>query len=139
MSQIILELPTFIEPFIHAQHLEYLRDWKNFITPYLRENSFVGISKPRHFRFYMQDNKAHAQYKDNARSPLWIPENRHIWLYEISNVCPQIPLAPIAKPKDRKLRVLNDFVLLKERHIARYMDIEKNLLAIEAIDRFISI
>ena len=58
--------------------------------------------------------------------------------HEIPNVRLQIPLAPIAEPEDRELRALNDFILLKERHIARYMDIEKNLLAIEATDRFIS-
>ena len=47
-------------------------------------------------------------------------------------------LAPIVKPEDRELWALNDFILLKERHIACYMDIEKNLLALEATDRFIS-
>jgi hypothetical protein len=138
MLQIIRERPTFTEPFIHAEHLEHIRDWKSFITPYLREDAFVGISKPHHFRFYMQDNKPHVQYKDYARSLLWIPENGHICLDEVPNVRLQIPLAPIAEPDERELRALNDFILLKERHIARYMDIEKNLLAIEAIERFIS-
>ena len=86
----------------------------------------------------MQDNKPHVQYKDYARSLLWIPENGRICLYEIPNVRLQIFLAPIVKPEDRKLWALNDFILLKEWHIACYMDIEKNLLAIEATDRFIS-
>ena len=80
MLQIIRERPTFTEPFIHAEHLEHIRDWKSFITPYLREDAFVGISKPHHFRFYMQNNKPHVQYKDYARSLLWIPENGHICL-----------------------------------------------------------
>ena len=62
----------------------------------------------------MQDNKPHVQYKDYARSLLRIPENGHICLSEIPNVCLQIPLAPIAKPEHRKLRALNDFILLKE-------------------------
>ena len=65
MLQIICKWPTFTEPFIHAEHLQYIRDWKSFITPYLREYAFVGISKPHHFRFYMHDNKPHVQYKDN--------------------------------------------------------------------------
>ena len=33
---------------------------------------------------------------------------------------------------------MNNFILLKERHIARYMDIEKNLRAIDVVDRFFS-
>ena len=33
MLQIIRERPTFIEPFIHTEHLEHIRDWKIFITP----------------------------------------------------------------------------------------------------------
>ena len=101
----------------------------------MREGAFVGISKPHHFRFYMRDNKPHVQYKDYANYLLWIPKNGLICLY--SDVRLQIPLAPIAKPEDRELRTLNDFTLLKERHIARYMDIEKNLLNIEATNRFI--
>ena len=68
--QIICEHPTFTEPFIRAKHLEYIRNWRSFITPYLREDAFVGISKPHHFRCYMQDNKPHVQYKDYARSLL---------------------------------------------------------------------
>ena len=35
MLQIICERPTFTEPFIHVEHLEYIRDWKSFIPPYL--------------------------------------------------------------------------------------------------------
>ena len=96
----------------------------------MREYAFVGISKPHHFRFYMQDNKPHVQYKDYARSLLWIHENGHICHSEIANVRLQIPLAHIAEPEDRELKALSDFILLKERHIARYMDIEKNILAI---------
>ena len=87
----------------------------------------------------MHDYKPHVQYKDNARSLLWTPENGHICLYEIPNVRLQIPLAPIAELEDREIGALNNFNLLNKRHIARYMDIEKNLLAIEAIDRFILI
>ena len=70
MLQIIRERPTFTEPFIHAEHLEYIRDWKSFITPYLREYAFVETSTPQHFRFHTQNNKAHVQYKDYARSLL---------------------------------------------------------------------
>ena len=43
MLQIIHERPTFNDPFIDAEHLEYIIDWKSFITPYLQENAFVGI------------------------------------------------------------------------------------------------
>ena len=82
MLQIIRERPTLSEPFIHAEHLENIRDWKSFITLYLRKDAFVGISKLHHFRFYMQDNKSHVQYKDYARSLLWIPKNGHIFTIE---------------------------------------------------------
>ena len=138
MLQIIRERLTFTETFIRAESLEYIRDWKSFITSYLQEDAFVGISKPHHFKFYMQDNKAHVQYKDYTRSFLWIPENGHICLHEIPNVRVQIPFVLIAESEDRELRALNDFILLKERHIACYMEIEKNLLAFEATNRFIS-
>ena len=67
MLQIIREHPTCIEPFIHAKHLEYIRDWKCFSTPYLRKYAFVEISIPHHFKFCMQDNKPHVQYKDYAK------------------------------------------------------------------------
>ena len=80
----------------------------------------------------------HVQDKDYARYLLWISKNGHICFYENSNARLQILLAPIDEPEDRKLGALNDFISLKERHIARYIDIEKNFLAIEATDRFMS-
>ena len=49
----------------------------------------------------------------------------------------QIFLTPIAKLEAKELRALNNFILLKEQNIARYIDIEKNLLDIEATYRFI--
>jgi hypothetical protein len=44
--------PPRTEPFVVAEHLEHIRGWKSFITPYLRQNELIGISQPHHFRFY---------------------------------------------------------------------------------------
>jgi hypothetical protein len=53
---IVKEKPPHIEPFVVVEHLEHIRDWKSFITSYLRVDGFVGTSQPHHFRFYMDDN-----------------------------------------------------------------------------------
>ena len=106
---------------------------------YLKIDIFV-LMKFQMFAFkfpYMQNNKPHVQYNEYARSILWIPENGHICVNEIPNVCLQIPLAHVVEPEDRELRTLNNFILLKEWHIARYLDIGMNFLAIKATYKFI--
>lgn len=47
------------EVFVRVQHLENVRDWKAFITPYLLRGSkaLVDTTSPHHMRFYMQNGK----------------------------------------------------------------------------------
>jgi hypothetical protein len=68
LLHVIRSRPTHTEPFVHAEHLECIRNWSKFIIPYLRVDAFVGINQPHHFRFYMQDNRPHVQHKPYARS-----------------------------------------------------------------------
>ena len=64
-----------IESFRTSCHLEYIWDWKKFITPYMfiSLDAFVEISKPHHFRFYFKNNKPFVQTKnyawDSTRKP----------------------------------------------------------------------
>jgi hypothetical protein len=135
---VIRARPIHTEPFVHAEHLEHIRDWSKFITPYLRTDAFVGISQPHHFRFYMQENKPHVQYKPYARSPKWLPEHGHVCLDKIPSAHEVVPLASISEPNDRELKALEDFIVLKERHIARHMNVEKCLEAIDEASQLIS-
>ncbi len=52
-----------------SRHLEYIWDWKKFITPYLFTglDEFVGIFKSHHFKFYLKNNKPFVQTKNYAR------------------------------------------------------------------------
>jgi hypothetical protein len=134
----IRERPTHTEPFVHVEHLEHIRDWKKFITPYLRTDAFVGISQPHHFRFYMNNNKPHVQYKPYSRSPAWKPEHGHECLQRIPSIDSQVDLASVAEPDGRELRALEDFILLKERHIVRHMNIEKSLKAVAETSKLIA-
>ena len=56
-----------------SRHLEYIWDWKKFITPYMftGPDSFVGISKPHHFRLYLKNNKSFVQTNKYARDSNW--------------------------------------------------------------------
>ena len=56
-----------------SRHLEYIWDWKKFITTYLFIclYAFVEISKPHHFKFYLKNNKSFVQTKNYARDSKW--------------------------------------------------------------------
>ena len=73
LLNIVQEKPSRMELFVVAEHLEHIRDWKSFITPFLRHDEFVGISQPHHFRFYMDGNIPRVQSKMYARTPNWKP------------------------------------------------------------------
>jgi hypothetical protein len=51
----IKQNPPCIEPFVVVEHLEYIRDWKTFIIPFLRADELIGTSQPHHFCFYNDD------------------------------------------------------------------------------------
>jgi hypothetical protein len=131
LLDVIRSRPTHTEPFVHAEQLECIRDWSKFITPYLRADAFVGINQPHHFQFYMQDNRPHVQYKPYARSPKWLLEHGYVFLDGIPLAREEVPLAPVLQADARELKALEEFIMLKERHISRHMNVEKCLEAIE--------
>ena len=73
------------ETFRISRHLEYIWDWKKFITPYLFTCpcAFEGISKPHHFRFYLKNNKTFVKTKHYARDSNWKPANGYQCLNEL--------------------------------------------------------
>jgi hypothetical protein len=52
-----------MEPFVVAEHLEYKKNWKSFITPYLSRDELIGTSQFHHFCFYKDGNLPHIQSK----------------------------------------------------------------------------
>lgn len=138
LLQIIQEKPSRSEPFIRAEHLEHVQDWKKFISPHLRKDAFVGISQPHHFRFYVQEGEAHVQYKPYARSPLWLPPTGYVCFETIPSVHSKPDLAEVSQADDRELKALEDYILLKERQILRQTNVERNLEAIEETSKLIT-
>jgi hypothetical protein len=69
LLNIIKLKPPRTEPFVVAEHLEHIRDWKSFITPYLRHNELIGTSQPHHFRFYKDGGIPQVQSKMYERTP----------------------------------------------------------------------
>ena len=114
LLQIIQEKPTRTEPFVVAEHLEHIRDWKSFISPYLREDEFIGTSQPQHFRFYMDGNIPRVQFKMYARTPRWEPEIGYACLDAIPSARLPIGLAAVTDPEHRDIKVLEDYIALKE-------------------------
>jgi hypothetical protein len=56
LLSIIKDKPTRTKPFVVAEHLEHIRDWKSFIIPYLCTGKLIGTSQSDHFCFFMDDN-----------------------------------------------------------------------------------
>jgi hypothetical protein len=127
---IIKEKPPRTEPFVVAEHLEHIRDWKSFITPYLRADGFIGTSQPHHFRFYMDGNIPRVQYKMYSRSPTWKPDVDYECLDAMPSIRLLVGLAAILDAKPRDIKVLEDYIDLKERHITRHQNVEQNIEAI---------
>ena len=48
---------SYTKAFVSVRHLENVRDWKLFITPYLftRGDAITGITFSHHMRFYMEN------------------------------------------------------------------------------------
>jgi hypothetical protein len=109
------EKPTRTEPFVVAEHLEHIRDWKSFITPYLRSNELIGTSQPHHFRFFMEDNIPWVQSKMYARTLRWEPEMEYACLDTVPSARLPIGLAEITEPEPRDIKVLEDYIDLKGR------------------------
>ena len=75
LLELIKKEASHSEAFTTSRHLEYVWDWKEFITPYLYSglNTFVEIFTKHHFKFYLKENKSFVQTKDYARDPMWEP------------------------------------------------------------------
>ena len=61
--------PPKMEPFVVVEHLEYIQDWKSFITPFLCIDELIGTNQPHHFCFYIDSSIPWVQSKMYARSP----------------------------------------------------------------------
>jgi hypothetical protein len=60
-----------------------------------------------------------------------LPEHGYVCLDGIPLAREEVPLAPVLQADARELKVLEEFIMLKERHISRHMNVEKCLEAIE--------
>jgi hypothetical protein len=138
LLSIIKEKPTRTEPFVVAEHLEHIRDWKSFITPYLWQDGFIGTSQPHHFRFYMDNTIPRVQYKMYTRSPMWEPNQGYECLDAVPSIRLPIQFAPVTDPEPRDIKVLEDYITLKERYIARHQDVDRNIEAVFETDWLIS-
>jgi hypothetical protein len=131
LLSIIKLKPPRTEPFVVAEHLEHIRDWKSFITPYLCQDELIGTSQPRHFRFYKDGGIPRVQSKMYARTPWWELEVGHACLDAVPFACLPIGLATVTDLEPRDIKVLEDYIVLKEKHIARHQNVEKNIEAVE--------
>ena len=116
-----------------SRHLEYVWDWKEFITPCLYSglNTFVGISTKHHFKFYLKDNKPVVQTKDYACDPIWELVDGYQCLNEVPNRGFKPNFAQVHNANDQELKTLEDFVRMKEKCIMKLMYVECNFCAIE--------
>ena len=58
LLELVRKGASHTEVFATSRHLEYVWDWKSFITPHLWSglDAIIGISKPHHFRFYLKND-----------------------------------------------------------------------------------
>ena len=133
LLELIKKGASHTEAFATSRHLEYMWDWKEFITPYLYSglNIFVGISKKHHFKFYLKDNKPVVQTKDYAHDPIWDPVDGSQCLNEVPNQGLKPNFAQVHEANDQELKALEDFIRMKEKCIMKLMYVERNLRAIE--------
>ena len=121
------------EAFTTSRHLEYMWDWKKFISPYLYKdpNTFVGISTKHHFKFYLKEKKPFVQIKDYARDPLWEPTKGYQCLTEVPSPDQKPSFPDVYDANDQEMKALEEFIKMKERCIMKLMYVEHNLRAIE--------
>ena len=133
LLELIKKRASHTEAFAASRHLEYVWDWKEFITPYLYSglNAFVGISTKHHFKFYLKENKLLVQTKDYACDPIWEPVDGYQCLSEVPNHGLKPNFAQVHDANDQELKALEDFIIMKEKCIMKLMYVEHNLHAIE--------
>jgi hypothetical protein len=138
LLSIIKKKPTHTEPFVVAEHLEHIRNWKSFITPYLCSDELIGTSQLHHFRFFMEDNLPRVQSKMYTRIPRWEPKMGYACLDTVPSARLPIGLAEVTEPEPRDIKILEDYIDLKETQIARHQNVEKNIDAVEQTEWLIS-
>jgi hypothetical protein len=65
-------------------------------------------------------------------------EHGHIYLDGIPLAHEEVPLAFVLQANARELKALEEFVMLKERYISRYMNVKKYLKVIKEALQLIS-
>ena len=71
LLELVRKKASHTKAFATSRHLEYVWDWKSFITPHLWSglDAIIGVSKPHHFRFYLKNNMLYVQ-KDYAHDAM---------------------------------------------------------------------
>ena len=138
LLSIIKDKPIQTEPFVVAEHLEHIQDWKSFITLYLQQDGFIDTSEPHDFRFYMDNTIPQVQYKMYTRSPMWEPNQDYECLDVVPSIRLPIQFAVVTDPEPQDIKVLEDYITLKERYIARYQDVDRNIEAVFEMEWLIS-
>ena len=133
LLELIKKGASHIEAFATSRHLEYVWDWKEFITPYLHSglNTFVEIPTKHHFEFYLKENKPFVQTKDYTRDPMWEPMDSYQCLNEVPNCEHKPNFAYVHDANDQELKALEDFIIMKEKCIMKLIYVEHNVHAIE--------
>ena len=85
LLELVRKGASHIEAFTTSRHLEYVWDWKSFITPHLWSgvDAIIGVSKPHHFRFCLKNDMPYVQKKDYVHDTVWQPENGHQYLQSL--------------------------------------------------------
>ena len=133
LLELVRKGASHIEVFATSRHLEYVWDWKSFITPYLWSglDAIIGISKPHHFRFYLKNDMPYVQKKDYGHDAMWQPENGHQYLQSFPEQGTKLGIAIVKTTDVRELKSLESFIQMKGRCISKRMYVQKNLDAIE--------
>ena len=133
LLELVRKGASHTEAFATSRHLEYVWDWKSFITPHLWSglDAIIGVSKPHHFRFHLKNNMPYVQKKDYAHDVVWQPENGHQYLQSLLEKGTKPGIAVVKTADPRELKSLESFIQMKERCISKRMYVQKNLDAIE--------
>ena len=84
MLELVEKGTSYIKAFVTARKLEYIHDWKTFITPHLLQggDQLTGITFSHHMRFYIQNRVVCVQYKHFCMDE-WGPVEGHLCLNSI--------------------------------------------------------
>ena len=120
MLDLVEKWTSPIEAFVRARKLEYVRDWKAFITPHLEGGgkTLIGITFPQHMRFYVENGNVRVQYKHYSADD-WGPAGGYSCLNSLPNVVDKPDIAEIFAANQRELKALDEFIAYKEKMVLR--------------------